>query len=54
MNTEEETARGMVIRYRGVDNASIHATYNLMLHDKGSDGYEYWVKVIELIYKGAK
>lgn len=47
MRTPHETALHMQKTY-GKD-APIHATYNIMLYDKGSKGHTFWVDVVQCI-----
>jgi hypothetical protein len=43
--TPAQAAARMQERYGS--EAPVHATYNLMLHDKGTPGYRYWLAVWE-------
>jgi hypothetical protein len=43
----EATAKRMVAWYG--KSAGIHATYNLMNHDRGTAGYKFWASVIASI-----
>jgi hypothetical protein len=43
--TPAQAAAGMQERYGS--EAPVHATYNLMLHDKGTPGYLHWLAVRE-------
>jgi hypothetical protein len=43
----EATAKRMIGWYG--EHASIHATYNLMNYDRGTEGYKFWSAVIWLI-----
>ena len=47
MRTEKECANYMIERYG--NDASIHATYNLMLYDRKTRGYDYWYSVLSFI-----